>query len=378
MLQALLTHSQFSTQAQLAEALGVHTSAVSRWLAGRPIRNENKKRIRSVWCEHVASAPPQVETEADNRLLLLHQNLRNYRRLDDLVGAREVIDLVAGQIVVVRGIVYRESNLAIRLAALRLLGEHYQLIAWLSLDVCLFDISTTYYGLAMEVASNCEDHELARYIAGWRAFACLSAAELTNAQRWLGFAKRPGLRRHAHLEAWLEAVTCRVYAARGDTYQYERAVEQAHMLLVEAQDNSPDERLYHFSSTALMGYQGAGAVSLGRANDALPLLTKAIESLPPSFVRARGVYKAHLMHGLLLAGDADEAVNAGLDAVNTAIATGSTRCAMIVEATNTAYRRALPSNENRRELEAKLSFARLGHASMKDSYEHIATTGRDS
>lgn len=304
-----------------------------------------------------AKPPPASSSYRDTRLNLITQNLDNLRRLDDLNGARGLLELVENQAALLRHVIDTESTEDTRIDALGLLARHRQFMGWISLDLGNTAEALRYYGLAFDSAMKADNQQLARYLAGWRSFTALGSGDLNEARQWIGLSHAIGPEEPSFaLEAWLAALHAQIHAAGGEAADSQALLEKASALLDKDRGRDSSD-LYHFSHAALAGYRGVAALYLRDPGSSIEDLTLSINQLPDGFHRAKGVYLAHLMHASLLEGDTDSAISHGLEAIRISTSTHSVRCLSLINRLLDTYSEQLQTHVRYFELKSRAGIA---------------------
>jgi tetratricopeptide (TPR) repeat protein len=109
-------------------------------------------------------------------------------------------------------------------------------------------------------------------------------------------------------QGWLAAVASEVHAVAGDTAASLGALEQAGHALDQADED--DEASWigigTFNEAKLEAYHGVCYLELGRPGDAVPALTRALDTLDPALKKHRCTALADLATGLIQLREVEE------------------------------------------------------------------------
>lgn|GEM_PF-1844301 len=268
---------------------------------------------------------PRADALSDGLVLAhLRAVLQQYRRLDDLLGPRDLVEPVTSQLQLLTRLASQASTPDGLTGVYRLIAELCQFLAWLWLDLDDLDRAGRYYRQAFHAARRVGDEALASYMVGWLSFTVTHGGDPAEAVTLARAANtRVSRDSPAALRAWLAAIEGRAHAYAGHYDSAARALERAEVLLpAEPESDSP---WYFFSEAAYIGYRGTCLIVLGRAEEGRTMIGKTLEGLDGTFVRSRAVYQALLGKAHADLGDLTETCRHARQAVTLAAGTGTAR-----------------------------------------------------
>jgi hypothetical protein len=249
--------------------------------------------------------------------------LQHYRRLDDVLGSRDLVAPVTAQLRLLTDLASRSTTAGNRSEVYRLAAEVYQLAAWLRLDTNDLEGARQYYRQAFRAALGAGDDALASYMVGWLSFTATCGGEPGGAVTLARAANARGAGGPAALRAWLAAIEGRAHAYSRHADETARALERAEALRPDEQED--DAPWYFFGEAACAGYRGTCMVMLGRAREGQALVQATLSALDGTFTRSRGIYQAMLGTAHADLGDLAQACLHAQQAVALAANTGSAR-----------------------------------------------------
>jgi hypothetical protein len=256
-------------------------------------------------------------------IALLHQQLDDIRRLDRQLGAIVVRDELKAKIRQVERLAAHSLAPGAREPLAALLSEMYTLAGWQALD--LGDIADSWqnYERSRAAATQSDSVAYESHAAAEQAFVLIDAAATRDAVDLLDNARcRADAIAPQILRAWLAATHGEALAAHGDQTESLHALDQAAELLP---DDQGDERPYvALDAIHLARWRGHALARFGDP-DATAVLTSALKSLDPSFVRAETALHVDLATALAATGEVEEARTHADHAIRLAAQVGSAR-----------------------------------------------------
>ncbi|WP_239335308.1 hypothetical protein [Frankia sp. CiP3] len=253
----------------------------------------------------------------------LRRILSEARRLDDLLGSRDLIDPVAAQLRLACGLLPEATGRSVSASLCSLISEMSQFLAWLWLDLGNGDRARSLYRQALRSAEYAGDDALASYMLGWLSFSATCGGNPREAVTMAKAAQAcAGSAAVAPLRGWLAAIQGRAFAYAGQAGPSLRALERAEREMTSQVDE--DSPWYFFGDAALRGYRGTCLVMLGQKEGRADI-EQTLRDLDPAFVRTRTIYSSLLGKASADEGDVDRACEHGLDALRVAVDTASVR-----------------------------------------------------
>jgi hypothetical protein len=255
---------------------------------------------------------------------LLHQQLDAIRRLDRQLGAIVVRDELNAKIRQVERLAAYSLAPGAREPLAALLSEMYTLAGWQALD--LGDITNSWQQYEQSRATAAQSGSIAyeSHAAAEQAFVLIDAGATRDAVDLLDNARRcADATAPRILRAWFAAAHGETLAAHGDRTASLRAFDRAADLL-PASSETDDRPYVALDSTHLARWRGHALARFGDP-DATALLTSALNSLDPSFVRAETALRVDLATALTATGEVDAARTHADHATRLAAQVGSAR-----------------------------------------------------
>jgi transcriptional regulator with XRE-family HTH domain len=247
-------------------------------------------------------------------------------KADNLLGPRHALGGVNNNLRILEAIL-RAVRAPVRDETLSLAARYAESAAWLYEDTADLTAARYWTRRAAEWALEGND----RLMVSWTLFRRSQQASATHdAAQMAGLAAAarreggalPGLMRAAILQQ-----EARAQALDGDEAACHRGLDEAHALAAAADD--PGDASAGHGSFCTPGYlemqRGACWLTLGRPARAVSALGSAIQSMPPSYRRDRGVALSVQAAALAACGDPVQAARAGTEALDIARASGSGR-----------------------------------------------------
>jgi tetratricopeptide (TPR) repeat protein len=256
-------------------------------------------------------------------IALLHQQLDDIRRLDRQLGAIVVRDELKAKIRQVERLATHSLAPGAREPLAALLSEMYTLAGWQALDFGDIADSWQNYEQSRAAAAQSDSVAYESHAAAEQAFVLIDAAATRDAVDLLDNARcRADTIAPQILRAWLAAAHGEALAAHGDRTASLHAFDQAAELVP---DDPDDERPYvALDAIHLTRWRGHALARFGDP-DATAVLTSALKSLDPSFVRAETALHVDLAIALAATGEVDEARTHADHAIRLAAQVGSAR-----------------------------------------------------
>lgn len=239
--------------------------------------------------------------------------LAEHRRIEDRLGARVLLPVVAAQAVILERLT-RAAPQQLHDDALALMSQYSQFLAWMRHDQRDDRAALALFSAAESQAQEAGDASMAATVLSmkahlaWGAGDPLACVRFAEAAQWASPKITPGA---CGMAAQMQA---RGLAVLKDADGADRAVDRARALLGEAAEHWEDEPswLYFYQGPWIELQVGALQLDLGRAGRSIDLLTRALAELDPGYVRDGAWYRAILSRALLEAGDAEHAAATAL------------------------------------------------------------------
>lgn len=239
-------------------------------------------------------------------IALLHEQLDAIRRLDRQLGAVVVHDelkVKIGQVTLLMSHSLAPGTLE-PLAAL--LSEMHTLAGWQTLDMGDLTQSWSHYEHSKSAAARTGSPVYESHAAAEQSFVLLDAGEEVDAVALLAHAGRRAERSALRvLRAWLAAAHGEALAAAGDRSDSLRAFDRAAALLPH--DDTTTERPYVALDLVHLARWRGHALARFSDEDAVEVLTDALDKLDSSFVRAETSLRVDMATALVARGERDEA-----------------------------------------------------------------------
>lgn len=267
------------------------------------------------------SASRQVDRQV---IELLRQQLDALRRLDRQMGAVVAHEEVRAKTAQVLRLQSYSLSPDTRVSLATVLAELGALAGWEALDRYAIGQAWEHHERAKQAAREAESSALLAHATAQQAFILADLGEIGSAVEQLGQARALVKRTApALLRAWLAAAHGEGLAAAGRRDDALRAFDAARGLLPsDAVD--PSLPFLFLGGAHLDRWRGNALARLGDAA-AADVLTRALERLDPTFIRAETALRVDLAVALSSMGERDEALAHARRAERLATEIGSTR-----------------------------------------------------
>jgi tetratricopeptide (TPR) repeat protein len=257
------------------------------------------------------------------------EHLRRLRRVlvdsDNLLGSSSVIPAVRSQIEVIHQLRAARDG-ADRRALLVLQAQYAELAGWLHQDSRDFPSAQFWLDRALEWSQMAADRELSTYVMARKSQLAGDMGESADAEDLAEAAGRMA-RKGSRLQATAATYGAHGHALAGNRTACLRAIDSAREL-AGRQDGDPSSPWASWLDVSYIEVQRARCLSaLGDHVKAAAIFRQAINGLPGSFRRDRGVYLAREALAHARARDPEQAVAVGMQAVAIAADTQSGRVA---------------------------------------------------
>jgi DNA-binding transcriptional regulator YiaG len=231
---------------------------------------------------------------------------RSYRQL----SVHALLPQTESQFQAVTELLQRPQPLTLRQRLIATAGETAVLAGTLRfIDLDDFEVGRSNLELAMTAAREAEAGELGAFILGCMGFHARYSGNHKQAVDLIEQARNVAETVASPLtRGWLAAVASEIHAVAGDTKASLGALEQAGHALGEAHQD--DEASWigigTFNHAKLEAYHGVCYLQLGRPADAVPALTRALDTLDPALKKHRCTALADLATGLIQLHEVEE------------------------------------------------------------------------
>jgi tetratricopeptide (TPR) repeat protein len=245
------------------------------------------------------------------------------RRLEDVIGARRIIQPSLEQIAVIESL-SQDAPHEVRKELLRIGGEWSQFVGWMHKDIGDSDGAGQWYDRAMEWAQRSGSADM---IASALSLKSHLAWSMRDAARAVDLAEAslevPGT--SAAVRALSAQQRARGHAISAEPEETERWLDEAERLTHDAADNPEAQPPWvYFHSPARLSMQRAIAYTeLGKGEEAAELLQRGLSEMNGSYLRDLGWHVARLAVAHVVAENIPDAAHAVVDAAGHAVATGS-------------------------------------------------------
>lgn len=287
----------------------------------------------------------------------LTRTLAEHRRIEDRLGARTLLPVVAAQADILERLA-RYAPAGLHDDALSLLAQYHQFVAWMCHDQRDEAGALRHFGTAETLSQEAGDPVMAAHVLSMKAHLAwsgknwLASARFAEAAQWADGRLTPGAAGMA------TQVHARALALLRDAGAADAAQERAQALLARAAEHPEDEPpwLYFYDGDGvwLAMQQGSVQLDLGRAERAVAELEAALDRLDPSYVRDAAWYRAVLVRALASAGRIEQAAAEALAVLPDAAATNGFAMEHLGQTSRMLTRRA-PGDESVRELAEALA-----------------------
>jgi transcriptional regulator with XRE-family HTH domain len=248
----------------------------------------------------------------------LERCLVEHRRIEDTVGARPLVDVVRVQISTVTRLA-RQARTPVTDRLVDLAAQYAQFMAWLCNDSGNKAAALAWYDRAHDWAIEAGDTSMAATTLSMKAHLAWSVGDAIRCVRFGESARWHDSRASLGIQGMAAQMTARGHALCGDADSAHRELDDAEGLIAAAASRPEDEPpwMYFYGDTWFTAQRGMVETELaerhkGGTRTAVPLLEKALNSLPDSYRRDRIWYGTVLARAHATAGDCDAAAGTAL------------------------------------------------------------------
>jgi hypothetical protein len=262
-------------------------------------------------------------------IAVLYERVGQLRRLDDAHGGPMLLDWVKQDLRWAAGLACAAAyDRQAGTALFRVLAELAQLAGWVATDLMQYALGQRYLLAALRFASAAHDTELAAAIVSCLSYLALWMNEPADAVRMIRMARRQAAGDASAVTAALLATReARAHASGGADAACARAIDRA-AALFGSQAASPvptPSWAYWVTEAVLVADAGRSWLEAGHPERAIPLLQEGLGLFGGSQPRNRLLHNVSLAQSMLLAGQADGAVQAADQALALTAAQDSDR-----------------------------------------------------
>lgn len=254
------------------------------------------------------------------------EHLRRTRRLlidsDNLLGPRQALRAVRDHIEVIKELRVDSSGVD-RRDMLELQTQYGELLAWLYQDLGDTGAASYWLDRAMQWSHTVGDADLTTYVMARKAQLAGDARDLTDVVDLAEAAQRMA-RPRSRLAAVARTYEAYGHALRGDAVESERAIDDVRNAL-DGLGSDPTPWGVWLTASYVEVHRAQGLEALGDHARAADTFAAAIQMMPDSFHRDRGVYMARQAVALAGARFPEQAATIGMHALTVAEDTGSGR-----------------------------------------------------
>jgi DNA-binding transcriptional regulator YiaG len=268
---------------------------------------------------------------------------RSYRQL----SVHALLPQTESQFQAVTELLQRPQPLTLRQRLIATAGETAMLAGTLRfMDLDDFEIGYSNLELAMMAAREAEAGELGAFVLGCMGFHARYSGNRKEAVDLIDQARHIAARMASPLtRGWLAAVASEVHAVAGDAAASLAALDQARQALDRSDED--DEASWigigTFNQAKLEAYHGVCYLQLGRPGDAVPALTRALDTLDPAFKKHRCCTAlADLATGLIQLREVDE----GCERASQSLTLAELRHGVSIDRIRTLERQLPPSQRS--------------------------------
>ena len=252
----------------------------------------------------------------------LDRQTHELRLLDRRLGAATILDGISAHITTVRQLLTHTIRTKDRQALARIIADAAALAGWQALDTGATTRAWQYFDMARGCGHEAGDPAVLAHALGEQSFAISDVGQHEHAVALLHEASAVP-RIPALMRSWLAAAHAEMCAHTGDHHGALTRFDQADALL-PADSIDPTMPYLVLDRTHLTRWRGHGLAVLGDAQ-AIDYLTRALDQLDPSFVRAQCALRADLAQVFHATGERDQARMEALAAKQLAMQIGSAR-----------------------------------------------------
>jgi hypothetical protein len=214
------------------------------------------------------------------------------------------------------------------------------------IDLYDFELGRSHLKLAMAAAREAEARELGAFVLGCMGFHARYSGKPKEAVDLIDQARYAAARVASPLtRGWLAAVASEIHAVAGDSMASLGALEEAGHALGESDqdDDASWIGIGTFNCARLEAYHGVCYLQLGRPGDAIPALTRALDTLDPALKKHRCTALADLATGLIQLQEVEEGCERASQSL---ILAGELRHSVSVDRIRKLERRLPPSHRS--------------------------------
>jgi DNA-binding transcriptional regulator YiaG/tetratricopeptide (TPR) repeat protein len=231
---------------------------------------------------------------------------RSYRQL----SVHTLLPQTESQFQAITELLQRPQPLQLRQRLIATAGETAMLAGTLRfMDLEDFELGHSNLDLAMTAAQEAEAGELGAFILGCMGFHARYSGKRKEAVDLIEQACKAAVRVASPLtQSWLAAVASEIHAVAGDAVASLGALEQAGHALGQADEDDGVSWIGvgTYNQAKLEAYHGVCYLQLGRPGDAVPALTRALDTLDPALKKHRCTALADLATGLIQLREVEE------------------------------------------------------------------------
>ncbi|MEU0519732.1 hypothetical protein [Streptosporangium sp. NPDC006007] len=213
----------------------------------------------------------------------------SYRRSYKSFPASSLVPVAHYQIQMVASLRPKNQPVHVRTSLLAHMAEMAALAAiLLSIDLGDQEQADAYSDLGYQVAKEIQSPELCALLLGGRAFGTSYGGDpeggLDYALAAVDAAERGASGR---MRAWTHAVASEMYSSIGDEHGFRSSLEESRTVLTGPMDDERWGGISWFDESKASAYEGSDLLRLGKYEEALPSLDRAIDKLAPEMLRHR-------------------------------------------------------------------------------------------
>jgi tetratricopeptide (TPR) repeat protein len=256
----------------------------------------------------------------------LEAGVLGLRRLDDRLGGAAVRHRVEADLRLVSGLLARGSHRgATRARLLRIAADLAQLGGWAATDAGRHGAARRHFVTGLRLAHSAPDRDMAVSVWSGLALQAVVAGRPQDASAAAQAAVRTAAGAGPAVRALAACRLARAHAALGAESAFRRAADEAERQLDASKGDPGPAWLYWLDHAELTAQAGQSLLQLARADEAGPLLEKALAVQDGSFLRDRALYSVRAAQARLLAGDPEGARALGREAARLSRLCGSPR-----------------------------------------------------
>jgi hypothetical protein len=266
-----------------------------------------------------ADRPHKLSMKAVNHMRRL---LAETRQLDDLVGPKQLLNPIEGQLAMAEQLRRGAEGEALA-ALLSLTGQLAQFAGWLCLDSGDHAKARHYNDRALSLAVAANDLPLGSYVLSCGSFQAYEANNPAEALLLAQAAQAQHWQPTPAVLAWALRTEGYAHALKGDADTCQGALDRAAEVLTTSKPDDEPPWIYHFRLASFPVYRGFCFTHLGRGPAAVAALTDGLAALPEEFLRDRAAYLARLADAHRLNNEMAQAGVVAQQATLLAMETGS-------------------------------------------------------